>query len=152
MILSFDLDGVIADADTGVLSLLHGGADDAAIATALPQYYARRRLLLNPQLLIGPSDTYHVITGRGPSIHAVTRKWIAHFLPTCSGVHLVGDDLSVRLIAKGRAEEAAQLLARRKAQVIRAVGSTVHFDNNPTIVQQLRERGITAIQVGGGLA
>ncbi|KKK96191.1 hypothetical protein LCGC14_2665230 [marine sediment metagenome] len=153
MILSFDLDGVIADTDNGVLGLLHEGDREgkAAISVALQQYYGRRQVVLDPRMFVGPNDQYHIVTGRVVSAQAITREWVAHFLSDWAGLHFVGNELSEKLLAAGAMDAASDCLAERKLTVVKAIGATIHFDNNPRIVQRLREEGLVAVQIGGGL-
>ena len=153
MILSFDLDGVLADTDNAMLALMHTavrakvpGADDD-----LQQYYARRRLLLNPLDLVGPDDRFIILTGRIPFAHKVTIEWVNHFLPSCDNLQLLGDAETEALYIRGEDSKASLLMAGRKLSVINDSGSAIHFDNNPTIIRQLRAAGVPAVLVGGGL-
>ena len=159
MILSFDLDGVIADTDNGLLNLLHQGTrargfDQYAGADHyLEQYYARRHIVLDPRSLAGPGDEYHIVTGRVPSAHQITRVWVERWLgaDVLPNLHLVGDGKIDRLFEAGDPEEASRELAERKLRVLQYIKAQVHFDNNPTIVAYLRKEGMTAVLVGGGL-
>lgn len=156
MILSFDLDGVIADTDNAILSLLHAcvyrGYTSLSDEEYLLQYYARRQVKLNPQEFLGPDDEYVVITGRVPFAHDITQTWVAHHLPACKRVFLVGDKKTEEAYHCRRDGEATAIVAERKCQVIKDAGVDVHFDNNPKIVKHLRANGVVTIQVGGGLA
>ena len=156
MILSFDLDGVIADTDNGLLNLLHQAArknGNVGSLHYLQQYYARRRIVLDPRGLAGPSDEVHIVTGRVPSAFGVTRDWVKNWLgPTAlENLHLVSDARIERFFEEGLTEKAAKELARRKLRVLQYIKAQVHFDNNPVIVAYLRKEGMTAVLVGGGL-
>lgn len=155
MILSFDLDGVIADTDNGLLNILHKAAREKENGSLhyLQQYYARRRILLNPRELAGPNDEYHIVTGRIPTAHGITRTWVERWLgaEALPNLHLVGDSIIERLFEMGKPEEAAGKLAERKSRVLHYIKADVHFDNNPTIVKFLRAEGMLTVLVGGGL-
>ena len=156
MILSFDLDGVIADTDNGLLSLLHQEArknGNVGSMHYLQQYYARRRMVLDPRGLAGPGDEYHIVTGRVPSAFEITRDWVARWLGdgALENLHLVSDSKIEKFFEKGETTKAAHELARRKLRVLQFIKAQVHFDNNPTIVAYLRKEGMTAVLVGGGL-
>ncbi len=152
-VLSFDLDGVIADTDSSVLSLLHK-ADDAGAPGAtddLLKYYARRRVSLDPLSFMTPDDRFIIVSGRVPMAHELTRQWASRLFPECSGVFLVSDNYVEDLFRSGNYERAFKELATRKLAVLQNQGVAVHFDNNPGIVEHLRAAGKLAVLVGGGL-
>ncbi len=167
MILSFDLDGVVADTDNGLLNLLHQGTRDAWLGEDkmqeaskgngaylyMQQYYARRSVLIDPRNFAGPGDEYHIVTGRVPSAHNITRVWVERWLgaETLPNLHLVGDGIVERFFEKGDPHSAALELAGRKLRVLQYIKADVHFDNNPTIVKYLRSEGMKVVLVGGGL-
>ncbi|KKM74299.1 hypothetical protein LCGC14_1401630 [marine sediment metagenome] len=156
MILSFDLDGVIANTDNGLLNLLHQNArtnGNIGSKHYLQQYYARRSIDLDPRSLVGPQDIYHIVTGRIPSAHEITKIWVERWLGYQARVnlHLVGDKIVEDIFERGDPEQASRELALRKMRVLKFIKADVHFDNNPTIVSFLREHEITAVLVGGGL-
>ncbi len=155
MILSFDLDGVIADTDNGLLNILHKAArtNENGSLHYMQQYYARRRIVMDPRGLAGPNDEYHIVTGRIPTAHKITRVWVERWLgaDVLPNLHLVGDGKIERLFEAGDPEEASRELAQRKLRVLQFIKARVHFDNNPTIVEYLRSEGMTAVLVGGGL-
>lgn len=156
MILSFDLDGVIADTDNGVLNLLHQAArvnGSEGSHHYLQQYYARRNVILDPRSLAGPEDEVHIVTGRVPQAFAITRVWVERWLgaDTLPNLHLVSDSKIEKLFEVGNPGAATLELAVRKLRVIRFIKAEVHFDNNPTIVKYLRGEGMTTVLVGGGL-
>ena len=155
MILSFDLDGVIADTDNGLLNILHKAArtNENGSLHYMQQYYARRRIVLDPRGLAGPDDEYHIVTGRIPTAHQITRVWVERWLgpDVLPNLHLVGDGKIEALFEKGKPDEASRELAGRKLRVLQYIKAQVHFDNNPTIVEYLRSEGMTAVLVGGGL-
>ena len=158
MRLSFDLDGVIADTDNGLLALLHQAAREGkpGATDEVLQYYARRPIRLDPRQFTGPEDEFHIITGRVPSAHEITRAWVSrHFGPLFGNggrcLHLVGTPAVEIMFAEGRDAEASHKLAERKLGAITLVQSQVHFDNNPVIVEYLRKAGVIAVMVGGGL-
>ncbi len=153
MILSFDLDGVLADTDNAMLGLMHRAVRDEVPGATddLQQYYARRRLLLNPLDFVGPDDRFVILTGRIPFAHEVTREWVNHYFPSCENLQLLGDAATEALYIRGEDDEASRLMAQRKLGAINALGSAIHFDNNPTIIRTLRAAGIPAVLVGGGL-
>ncbi len=156
LILSYDLDGVIADTDNGLLNLLHQNARTNGNLGAkhyLLQYYARRRIVLDPRSLTGPMDTYHIVTGRIPSAHKVTKDWVERWLGYDARInlHLAGTAEIEALFEAGDPMEASRVLALSKMRILKFIKADVHFDNNPTIVEFLREKGLTAVLVGGGL-
>ena len=157
MILSFDLDGGIAGTDNGLLNLLHMQAcrmeGNEGAFHYLQQYYARRPLILDPRSLTGPGDEYHIITGRVPSAHAITKKWVKHWLgpEPVLNLHLVGTARVEKMFEKGETDKASIELGRSKLRVIHYIKAQVHFDNNPLIVAYLRSQDVTSVLVGGGL-
>ena len=157
MILSFDLDGVIADTDNGLLNLLHMQAcrieGNEGAFHYLQQYYARRPLILDPRSLTGPGDEYHIITGRVPSAHAITRKWVERWLgpEAVLNLHLVGTARVEGVFEKGETEAASVELGKSKLRAMQYSKVQVHFDNNPLIVAYLRSEGMTSVLVGGCL-
>jgi len=169
MILSFDLDGVIADTDNGLLNLLHRAERRDGVVKRdeaghhyfgeeaghhyLQQYYARRKIMMDPRELTGPGDEYHIVTGRVPSAHKITRVWVERWLGADSlpNLHLVSDSTIERFFEQGKTEAASVELGQRKLRVLQFIKAQVHFDNNPLIVAYLRSEGMTSVLVGGGL-
>lgn len=157
MILSFDLDGVICDTDNAILGLLYNArtAGWAGVQADIDQYYARQRVLLNPQDFLGTGDSFHIVTGRVPTAQGITALWVQRWLgwgqSSNERLHFVSDDEVEGLLIEGQDQEAYELLAQRKLATIVAIQADVHFDNNPTIVRRLRQAGVKAIQMGGGL-
>ncbi|KKK53563.1 hypothetical protein LCGC14_3093530 [marine sediment metagenome] len=155
MLLSFDLDGVVVATDNGLLALLHRAARaelPGAVAD-LQQYYARRQMMLDPRTLCLPGDSFHIITGRVPSAHEVTKLWVNRWFGWLGvkRLHLVGNQAVEDLFTLGQDDKACELLAQAKLEAIQEVRAAVHFDNNPSIIRRLRQGGVTAISVGGGL-
>ena len=156
MILSFDLDGVIADTDNGLLNLLHQASRTNGSAGSLhylQQYYARRRILMDPRGLTGPGDEFHIITGRVPSAHKITKTWVGRWLgdEALRNLHLVSDAKIEKMFERGETTTASIELGYRKLRVMKYIKSQVHFDNNPLIVAYLRSEGMTSVLVGGGI-
>ena len=156
MILSFDLDGVIADTDNGLLNLLHQASRTNGSEGSLhylQQYYARRRIILDPRSLTGPGDEYHIITGRVPSAHKITKVWVERWLgpEAVLNLHLVGTARVEKMFEKGETDKASIELGRSKLRAMQYSKVQVHFDNNPLIVAYLRSEGMTSVLVGGGL-
>lgn len=153
MRLSFDLDGCLADTENPHLTALHGAvrAGHAGALDQMLQYYARRKLLLNPLQFTDVDDTFVIVTGRVPSSHEVTRRWVDHHLPSCEGLHLISDDEVETAFDKGLVEQGYQLLADKKLEALLELDVGVHFDNSVRIVNTLRDAGITAVLVGGGV-
>lgn len=152
MNLSFDLDGVLAETCNGMLGLLHNAVrfEWPGAHEDLIQYYARRPLLLDARLLLASHDDMHIITGRVPMAHEVTQRWVQRFYPRAHLV-CVSDEYVARMFDCGGYTEASEELAKRKIQAIKQCGSVVHFDNNPVIVRRVRESGVVAVLVGGGI-
>ncbi len=153
MILSFDLDGVVANTDNGLLVLLHQAVRDGkpGAEAELRQYYARRAILLDPRQFTGPVDELHIITGRVPTAHSITHLWVERHFGALPTLHLVGTPEVEVMFAEGDDARASWELAKLKLEVIRQIRAQVHFDNNPIIVKHLRVKGVTAVMVGGGL-
>jgi hypothetical protein len=157
MRLSFDLDGVVADGETGLLSLIHDKENGVSRRHTyweriMRQYYARRRVLHDPREFVGPDDSFILVSGRVPQCHETTRRWVRHHFGGNIGLHLVCTNEITNLFILGRDIEASELLGELKADVLQREGVNVHFDNNPTIVRMIRSRGIPTVQVGGGIA
>lgn len=155
VILSFDLDGVIADTDNGMLALLHQATRDGKPGAAhdLEQYYARRQVVLDPREFCLPGDAFHIVSGRVPSAHYITQLWVGRWFGTLARerLHLVANGEVETAFAEGRDADACAALAERKLEAVQFIGAAVHFDNNLAIVRRLRQAGITTVMVGGGL-
>ena len=148
---------MIADTDNGLLNLLHMQAcrveGTEGAFHYLQQYYARRRIILDPRSLTGPGDEYHIITGRVPSAHKITKVWVERWLgdEAVRNLHLVGTARVEKMFEKGETEAASIELGRSKLRAIQYSKVQIHFDNNPLIVAYLRSQGVTSVLVGGGL-
>lgn len=155
MRLSFDLDGVIADTDNGTLALLHQAAREEKPGAAhdLQQYYARRSVVLDPRTLCLPGDSFHIVSGRVPSAWGITFPWVERWFGWLAKerLHLVSNQTVEDLFVLGENDEACEMLAEAKLAAIKDIRAALHFDNNPTIVRRLRQNGVTAVMVGGGL-
>lgn len=154
MRMSFDLDGVVCDGDSGMLNLLHNAhrRGDYGADVALRNYYLSRQIRLDPRMVTVPGvDKWIIITGRVSATHGWTEDWAYHHIPEgVLGLTFVGDAVSEELLEDGRNDEAGDLLADLKAGAIALWQGELHWDNNPRIVKRLRERyGIMTIQYGG---
>ena len=150
---------MIADTDNGLLNLLHQGTRArgfqryAGADLYMQQYYARRSILIDPRNFAGPGDEYHIVTGRVPSAHSITRIWVERWLGAeiLPNLHLVSDAKIEKFFEQGMPEAASVELGERKLRVLQFIKAQVHFDNNPLIVAYLRSEGMTSVLVGGGL-
>lgn len=157
MITTFDLDGVIANTDKWFFHLLNILRELTTSATAKQEfvqmeldYYASRPLKHHPGQFMAHDDVGYIITARKPYAEKVTRRWLENHgisLPLLLADH--NDEIDWIDY-----EAASVVAAGAKARIINDLaihgqGGAVHFDNNPFIVRVLRERGITAVLVGG---
>lgn len=160
MIMSFDLDGVIADTDRWFfrglnvmyrVSLAVEGTPNDELYSMELDYYASRPLKHDPRFLMAEADEGVIITARKPWAKKVTNQWLTRYgieLP----VHYCDSQDDINW---DNYERASVIAGRYKAAVIRGLwdgkGVDVHFDNNPYVVQVMREElpGVTIIQVGG---
>lgn len=152
-LLSFDIDGVVADSDSAMLGLLHRAHDQELLGARehLLSYYARRPVMLDPRSFTLPGDVFILVSGRIPIAHELTRRWVAHHFPECAGLFLVSDDSVEEVFRSGRYDEAFTMLAERKHKVLQEHLVDLHFDNSPRIVRYVREHGILAVLVGGAI-
>jgi len=133
MRLSFDLDGVITNLERSFFKKLDAQGIDH-LPTRL-QYYASRSLLHHPGCFMTGSDKGFIITARKPESVSVTKLWLAKHhinLP----VYFV--DPNGDIPWESSYQRASYLAAERKAEAIQRLGTDIHFDNNPFIVEYLQ--------------
>ena len=136
MRISFDLDGVIADAGSWffVLCGAIGDWDDSRLKEARMRYYDACKLKYNPQLFLSPADTGAIITARKTEAKQATDAWLCRHGISLPIHYVVGADG----IEWGNYSEASIEVAKRKLSLMRLLDIDLHFDNNPIIVKELR--------------
>jgi len=147
--ISFDLDGVITDAEKWFFSTLdalrrtHNGEHIQEIEL---MYYATRQVRYNPYQFMSSSDIGYIITARKPIARQITEGWLLQHSIHLEVVYVDSNND----IDWENYEEASYESGIRKTQVLGSKGITVHFDNNPFIVKKMRDRmpSATIIQVG----
>lgn len=151
MRISFDLDGVIASTDRWFFRLFnileptkHRRQDLLDIMEM--DYYSSRPLKYNPYFLMTPEDNGHIITSRKLKAKDVTQKWLYKhqiLLP----IYYI-DNNSIDWTDY---EKASVIAGTYKAEIINNLGVEVHLDNNPYIVEVIRNRllDVKVILVGG---
>ena len=151
MRISFDLDGVIADTDRyffRLLDILRSlNADKRLLEIMEMDYYESRPLKYHPRLFMAIGDEGFVITSRKPRARGITSDWLEKngiTLPLIFSDHYDVIDWSDY-------EEASILAGKYKADVIGQYGIELHFDNNPRIIQQIRQimPTVRAVLIGG---
>ena len=150
MNISFDLDGVIADTDVGLLAqlCLNAREEKPGAEEYLQSFYASRQVRLDPLDFLADGDGFFIVSCRVPSAWATTRRWVERRFPD-AGLLLVSTTQQEQLFSEGRYAEGSQLGADLKYQAIVKCSIDLHIDNNPMIVQRLRELGVTAVLYGG---
>lgn len=149
MRISFDLDGVIAEGHHWFFRLMEGvrrvDLDLANLAEL--EYYSSRPLKFHPNLFLAPGDQGFIITARKPRAKKITESWLKRY-----GIILP----VVYVDEKGEIDwnsyqEASRKAGELKAKVIKELGVDIHFDNNPGIVQKLREEipQVKVVLIGG---
>jgi len=147
--ISFDLDGVITNAEKwffSTLDALRRTHNNDQIREIELMYYATRQVKLNPYEFLGPGDIGYVITARKPLARTVTENWLFRHSINLEVVFVDSEgDIDWK-----NYEEASYISGERKLGVLGSKGITVHFDNNPHIVQVMRRKmpSATIIQVG----
>lgn len=158
MLVTFDLDGVIAESDRWFFSMFNvlGELVDPNLEVHDQyremelDYYASRPLKYHPNLFMAKDDTGYIITARKPHAKGITYKWLKRhgiLLPIVYA-DLNGD------INWWNYEKASAAAARAKADIIYRLAASnsthqVHFDNNSVIVKKLRKEGLVAVLIGG---
>ena len=159
MLITFDLDGVIAESDRWFFSMFNVLGE--LVDWNLPvhdqyrqmeiDYYKSRPLKHHPNLFMASDDIGVIITARKPHAKVTTEEWLMRH----------GIDLSIIYadfngdINWWDYEEASAIAAKAKAELVKDLRTrhnttlSIHFDNNPYIVKGLRSEGIPAVLVGG---
>lgn len=149
MKISFDLDGVVSDGDSNMLGVLHqqviSGVPNGEVR--LKHYYLSRKVVMNPLDFMAEGDEIHIITGRSKATHEWTKKWLLRWL-TGATLHFSCSDDTEYLFSQGEYDKASKIMGQNKLKVIKEIGADIHFDNNPLIINALREAGVKAILVG----
>ena len=145
MKISFDLDGVLADTDRWFFRLLdlHDSID---VTTMEKDYFSSRPLKHHPDYFMSKDDQGYIITARKPSSKESTEEWLRKYridLPI-TYVDSNGD------IDWSNYKKASIMVGKRKLEMLKTLTIDIHFDNNPYIVEVIRNNGICAILVGRG--
>ena len=152
MKISFDLDGVIADTDKWFFRLcdflLRGKKErDPLLDTMVSDYFLHRPLKYHPNQFMADGDLGYIITSRRPDTRFDTEEWLRRH-----GIHLpiVFSDYNGE-IAWFDYEMASCSAGIKKARIIKELGVEIHFDNNPYIVEKIRELvpDVKAVLIGG---
>jgi FMN phosphatase YigB (HAD superfamily) len=147
MKISFDLDGVIADSDRWFFRLLSLDGDPQILKIMELDYYASRPLKHHPNNFLSSKDEGYIITARKPHAKSITDKWLKKYGIYLPIIYVDGhDDIDWADYQKG-----SIIAGKRKAGELEFLGIQIHFDNNPYIVEILRQCGIKSILIGGGL-
>jgi hypothetical protein len=144
MKIGFDLDGVLTDANIPLYRFIYYSLkekDPDLYDVLRSTYYNALKPLHSPELFLAEGDEYYIITGRhSPTDDTVTREWCGKHCPNNKGVHIVGRD-----------GKSTDFTMAAKAEKIRELGIRVYFDDDPRIVNYLRNSlpDVTIIQIGG---
>lgn len=147
--ISFDLDGVITDAQKWFFSMLDAlrrTHNNEQIQEIELMYYATRQVKLNPYQFLASGDIGYIVTARKPLARLVTEEWLLRHSINLEVIFVDSEnDIDWR-----NYEEASYISGERKLGVLGSKGITIHFDNNPHIVQVMRKKMPSAsiIQVG----
>jgi len=151
MKISFDLDGVIADTDKWFFRLCdflrQEERDHPLLDIMVSDYFLNRTLKYHPNQLMADGDLGYIITSRRPDTRLDTEEWLKRH-----GIYLpiIYSDSNGE-IAWFNYEMASYSAGIKKAHIIEELGVEVHFDNNPYIVEKIRELmpKVKVILVGG---
>lgn len=123
MNIGFDLDGVVC----GYLAW----ASNLIVPESIKRlFYLEAPLQLNPKNFASPEDKIIIITARPTIFSDVTKAWLEFHNIECDIV----------FIGNKRTELSPELAAIKKASVINSKNIDVFFEDNPTIVRELRKR------------
>jgi hypothetical protein len=153
--ISFDLDGVLCNAETSLLGVLHDRyrQRDEGAFERLRNYYLGRDLRLDPRLLLADGDEFYVITGRIQMAWEWTEQWTTRMFGERyvkgDRLHFVANEELEELLKRSQLGPAGEVSGARKAELVRQLGVELHVDNNPVIVKRMRALGLTVVQYGG---
>lgn len=135
MRISFDMDGVITDGDANKVftALRQSSLSPEERREAALRFYSSCKPKYFPSRFMKESDTGFIVTSRQPEAQGITHYWLRqhHILLPVYFADPLGD------IDWGNYEVASREAGKRKARIIQAIGSTIHYDNNPVIASEL---------------
>lgn len=148
----FDLDGVICDIDIATLRIidtLRLNTDNKNVIEELNKaerwYYIGRKLELNPYMFLHEDDQAVIVTSRPTTYKDVTLKWL-----NMQGIYLpIYFTRKKHIDWTEGIEKGLRLLAEYKAKRLKQLGVGLYIDDNPEIVEHLRDLGVNCIQYGG---
>lgn len=139
MRISFDLDGVITSSSKWFFRLLdmirEVNPQSPNLQRTEIDYYDSLELRLNPNLFLANEDEGFIITCRKPYSKQVTLDWLAKYgirLP----VFFVDEKDEIDWM---NYREGSLRAAKIKARKIESLGVGIHFDNNPYLIEILRQ-------------
>lgn len=100
------------------------------------EFYASRKLKYRPALFASEGDEVFIITCRKTEARDITKKTLKKYEINAP---IIFADEKGEIDWSSSYEEASKKAARLKAKVIKRLGINVHFDNNPIVVEALRE-------------
>ena len=110
-------------------------------------YYSSRPLKHHPNYFLSSEDMGYIITARKPHAQEITNRWL-----TKHGIYLpityVDSNNDINWLDY---ERASRMAGERKAKELIRLGVNIHFDNNHYVVEVIRNTGIKAVLIGGGL-
>jgi len=167
MKISFDLDGVIAESERWFFRMLNfqfgvryqvmpgyqfvcrnthveRGIDLLRLAEL--DYYSSRPLKYHPKMFMAANDEGYIVTSRKPWSAEVTEAWLKRYGIDIPIVYTDHNDSLDWTDYK----TASIMAGRLKSATILDMGIDVHFDNNPFIVDVMRDlTNVRVILVGG---
>ena len=150
--IGFDLDGCIADADFTLLRLIdlvNKPEDKLKLET---EYYASRKLLLNPLDFLSDKDSFYIITARPDKFKEVTMKWLNKNNIKPKDVIFIGyNDRDKYVNPDPKDFKAISCrIAKEKLDILKKLIIEIYFDDNFDAIVQFRElcKEIKFIQYG----
>jgi len=149
MRLGFDLDGVVVNINTALLRLIDLNKnliDEHNLL--LDIYYRNCKNILNPYNLMHENDHAVFITARPIELQNITKRWQEKYYPNIKLI-MVGQNPIPQHAANFDFKKWQDDIVERKYKAIIDNNIDIYFDDNPSIIEGLRNKGITAVQIGG---
>jgi hypothetical protein len=137
MIWGFDIDGVLCDIDVPQLQIIDSLPDDKR-GWVEKLYYADRKTVLNPELLLAEGDIWYAITARRADLEPITKKWLDKFCPTYKELFCVGEGGWDSPPYNGSYKEWIKMASNNKIELFEELGLEIYIDDSPSNVEKYR--------------
>ncbi len=148
-LIGFDLDGCLSDTNSIELRLIDQNPDPKERDFQYELFYRQNKPIFFAKEFMHEDDRGIIITARDgtdPKLVKLTQRWVGKYFPEFELV-FAGQDPTLK--DRGLWREWQEDIVERKVKIIREKGVYVYFDDSPTIIEGLRDRGIVAMQFGG---